>query len=180
MKLLFSRAKSLGIPRRCHADEFNDNKGAILACEYGALSTDHLLRTDSQGLKALAQSETVATLLPGTGFFLGKDQANARLFLDHGCQVAIASDYNPGSCHFDNILQIASMAAPQYRMNQTELWAAITLNAAHALGLKNQGALVPGLAPRFSFFRAESIDEITYSWGKNVAVIPKGMTELEV
>ena len=173
MKLLFSRAKNVGVPRRCHADEFDDNKGAMLACEYGALSADHLLRTASLGIKALAQSETVATLLPGTGFFLGKDQANAKLFLDAGCQVAIASDYNPGSCHFDNVLQIAAMAAPQYRMNQAQLWAAMTLNGAYALGLKNQGALVPSLAPRFSFFRAESLDEITYSWGGNFAVLPK-------
>ena len=152
VKLLFSRARELGIARRSHADEFYDNKGAVLACHYGALSTDHLLRTGPDGIAALAQSETVATLLPGTGFFLGKDQAPARTLLDQGCRVAIGSDYNPGSCHFDNVLQIATMAAPQYRMNLAELWVSITLNAARALGLKNQGAIVPGFAPRFSFF----------------------------
>ena len=171
-KLLFFRARELGISRRCHADEFGDNKGAVLACEYGALSSDHLLKTGSDGIAALARSETVATLLPGTGFFLGKAQANARSFLDQGCRVAIASDYNPGSCHFDNVLQIASMAAPQYQMNLTELWAAITINAAQALGFKNQGAIAPGLVPRFSFFDVKSPDEITYSWGRNFALEP--------
>jgi imidazolonepropionase len=83
--------------------------------------------------------------------------------------VAIASDFNPGSCHCDNLLLLASFAAPQYKMNQGELWAAITLNSAHALGLKNQGALLPGLKPRLSFFNTDSIDRITYSWGKNLS-----------
>ena len=169
IELLFSRAKELGIARRSHADEFFDNKGALLACQYGALSTDHLLRTGLDGIKALAKSQTVATLLPGTGLFLGKEQAHARSFLDHGCRVAIGSDYNPGSCHFDNVLQIAAMAAPCYKMNLAELWAAITLNGAYALGLKNQGALIKGLSPRFSFFKAQRVDEISYSWGRNFA-----------
>ena len=149
---LFDLTLKLNLPRRLHADEFYDNKGAILACEYGALSVDHLLQTDSDGIEALANSQTIATLLPGTCFFLGKKQANARKFLDRGCRLAIGSDYNPGSCHFDNLLQIAAMAAPQYQMNLGELWAAITLNAAGALGLDDQGAIVPGLKPRFSFF----------------------------
>jgi imidazolonepropionase len=56
-----------------------------------------------------------------------------------------------------------------YKMSQCEMWCAITLNAAHALGLKNQGAIVPGLLPRFSIFNTDSIDRITYSWGKNLA-----------
>ena len=131
-----------------HADEFYDNKGAILATKYGALSTDHLLRTTDDGILALSNSRTVATLLPGTGFFLGKEQANARALLDAGVKVAIGSDYNPGSCHCDNLLLIASLAAPQYKMNITELWCAITINAAHALGLKKQGAIMKGLVPR--------------------------------
>lgn len=167
---LFERAQRLHIPVKIHADEFNDNKGAVLAAKYKALSADHLLATTEDGVEALRNSHTVATLLPGTGFFLGKKQANARAFLDNGVKVAIASDFNPGSCHCDNLLLLASFAAPQYKMNQGELWTAITLNAAHALGLKNQGALVAGLKPRMSFFNTDSIDRITYSWGKNLAI----------
>ena len=170
--LLFSRARELGIARRCHVDEFSDQQGALLACQHQALSCDHLLYTNPDGIQALAQSHTVATLLPGTGFFLGKGQAQARKFLDAGCRVAIGSDYNPGSCHFDNLVQIATMAAPHYSMNLAELWAAITLNGAAALGLSRQGAIAPGLAARFSFFRAPSIDDITYCWGKNFASPP--------
>ena len=100
---------------------------------------------------------------------MGKAQANARALLDSGAKVAIASDFNPGSCHCDNLVMLASIAAPLYKLNLTELWAAITLNAAHALGLLNQGAIVEGLKPRFSIFNTDSIDRITYSWGKNLA-----------
>lgn len=167
---LFERAQRLGIPVKMHADEFNDNGGAKLATRFKALSADHLLKTSEEGIKALANSDTVATLLPGTGFFLGKTQANARAFLDAGVKVAIASDFNPGSCHCDNLLLIASIAAPQYKMNVAELWSAITLNAAHALGLKNQGAIVPGLRSRFTVFNTDSIARVSYNWGKNLAI----------
>lgn len=167
---LFERAQRLNIPVKIHADEFNDNKGAVLAAKYHALSADHLLATGADGIEALKNSNTVATLLPGTGLFLGKTQANARAFLDAGVKVAIASDYNPGSCHCDNVLMIASLAAPMYKMNMAELWCAITLNASHALGIKNQGAIIPGLRPRFTVFNTDSIDRVTYNWGKNLAI----------
>ena len=166
---LFERANRLGINVKIHADEFNDNKGAVLAVKHDAISADHLLKTTEDGILALSKSKTVATLLPGTGFFLGKNQVEARKFLDAGVKIAIASDYNPGSCHCDNVVMLASLSAPMYKMNQAELWAAITLNAAHALGLRNQGAIVAGLAPRFSVFNTNSIDRITYNWGKNLA-----------
>jgi imidazolonepropionase len=166
---LFERAQRWNIRVKIHADEFNDNSGALLAVKYDALSADHLLRTGQDGIQALANSNTVATLLPGTGLFLGKPQAAAREFLDAGAKVAIASDFNPGSCHCDNLILLASIAAPLYKMTQVELWCAITLNAAAAVGLKNQGAIVPGLKPRFSIFNTDSIDRITYNWGKNLA-----------
>ena len=170
---LFAKSKNLGIDVKIHADEFYDNKGALLACEQKALSCDHLLCTGDDGIKALSESETVATLLPGTGLFLGKEQANARKFLDSGVKVAIASDFNPGSCHFDNLLMIASISAPLYKMNLAELWSAITLNSAHALGLKTQGALKKGLAPRFSCFNTDEISKISYHWGKNLSANKK-------
>ena len=168
--LLFAKARSLGISRKIHADELNDNGGAKLAQTYEALSADHLLKVSDEGIIALAQSTTVATLLPGTAFFLGKPLAPARKILDGGARVAMASDYNPGSCHCDNLLLIASMAAAQLKMNQAEIWAAITLNGAAALNLSNQGALIPGMRPRFSLFKTESLSHITYNWGRNFSV----------
>lgn len=165
---LFKEAKKFNIPVKAHVDEFVDMNGAKLGVEHSALSVDHLLSTNDDGIKSLANSNTVATLLPGTGFFLGKPQANARKFLDSGCKVAIGSDYNPGSCHFDNVLQISSMIAPTYKMNQCELWCSITHNAAHALGLKDQGVLQVGKFPYFSIFSTDNVSNITYHWGKNL------------
>ena len=167
---LFKVATKLGIKIKIHADEFNDNKGALLASRYNAVSADHLLCTGEDGIDALANSQTVATLFPGTAYFLGKPLAEAQKFLKAGCKVALASDYNPGSCHCDNILLIASLCAKNFNLNMAQLWSALCLNSAHALGLYDQGALIAGNKPRFSFFKCSSIDQITYSWGRNFAI----------
>lgn len=169
-KKLFQLAQELGIPRKIHADELNTNGGAELAASFSALSADHLLKISDAGITQLAASSTVATLLPGTAFFLGKPLAPSRKMLDAGVKVAIASDYNPGSCHCDNLLLIASISAAQLKLNQAELWCGITYNAAHALGKLDQGALVPGMKPRFSLFKAETLSHITYNWGRNFSV----------
>ena len=167
---LFTRAKALGIQRKIHADELNDNGGGLLAVKHEALSADHLLKISDESIQAMKNSSTIATLLPGTAFFIGKPLAPARKMLDEGLKVAIASDYNPGSCHCDNLLMLASVAAPQLKLNQAELWCGITMNAAHALGLKNQGALIEKMKPRFSLFKTTSLSKVTYHWGKNLAV----------
>lgn len=167
VRALFERANRLGIPAKLHADELNDNNGAQIAVDYKCLSADHLLKISDSNIELLANSKTVANLLPGTGFFLGKPQAPARKLLDAGVKVSISSDYNPGSCHCDNLILIASLAAKTYGLNFAELWSAITLNASHALGIHNQGAIIPGLAPRFSFFNCDSASRIFYSWGRN-------------
>ena len=167
VETLHQHCQRLNLKMRIHADEFVDNNGAVIASNLKFNSADHLLAISENGIKALSKSATVATLLPGTGYFLGKPQAPARKMLDAGCKVAIASDFNPGSCHVDNLLLIANMSAPNYQMNQAELWSSITLNPAHSLGLKNQGAIKPELSPRFSYFKVKSIDEISYSWTSN-------------
>lgn len=158
-----------GIAIKMHVDEFNDNGGARLAHQYQALSADHLLCVGEDGLKALSGSNTVASILPGTGFFLGKPQAPARKIIDSGARLSIASDYNPGSCHCDNLILISSLAAPQLKLTLSEVWVGITLNAAAALGLENQGAIVKGKKPRFSLWKAKIVDEITYNWGHSLA-----------
>jgi imidazolonepropionase len=170
MAKLFNLAEKLDIPRKIHADELNSNGGAELAASFKALSADHLLKISENGISVLSGSTTVATLLPGTAFFLGKPLAPSRKMLDAGVKVAIASDYNPGSCHCDNLLLIASIAAAQLKLNQAELWSGITLNAAHALGKFDQGALVVGMKPRFSLFKIKSLSHITYNWGRNFSV----------
>lgn len=165
--LLFETATRLMIPAKMHGDELNDNGSAALGVKLGALSIDHLLKINDDGIQALANSSTVATLLPGTAFFLGKPLAPGKKLLDAGVKVAIASDYNPGSCHCDNVLMVAQISAAQLKMNITEIWCGITLNAAHALGLRNQGAIVIGMKPRFSLFEAQSLAHISYYWAHN-------------
>ncbi len=171
VKVLFKKCQELGVARKIHADEFGDNSGASVAAEFGALSADHLLGSGEQGIKDLAASNTVATLLPGTGFFLGKSQARARDLLNAGAKLALASDYNPGSCHCDNLLLIASISAKTLGLNSAELWCALTHNSAHALGLTSQGVLSPGMKPRFSLFKCPSLSHITYNWGRNFATL---------
>jgi imidazolonepropionase len=151
-----------------HADELNDNSGAFIATQHQALSCDHLLKINDEGVRALANSSTVAVLLPGTGFFLGKTQTNARKLLDQGVKVAIASDFNPGSCHFDHVFKIAQFIAPTYKMNRTELIASLTLNASHALGIKNQGVICPGIEAKFSLFNCRNLDELLYFWSEDL------------
>lgn len=169
-RLVFEKALSLGLQVKMHADEMNDNHGASLAAEYSALSADHLLQVSDEGIRALAKSSTVATLLPGTAFFLGKALAPARNMIEAGVKVAMASDYNPGSCHCDNLILLASISAKNLAMTPVEIWAAITLNASHALNLREQGAVIPGLEPKLSIFKAGTHEEIFYSWGHNLAV----------
>ena len=168
LELLFALAQKYNIPTKLHADEFNDNSGAALAVQHRCLSADHLLCISDNSIKLMAQSNVVANLLPGTAFFLGKAQAPARKMLDAGVKVAIASDYNPGSCHFYNLPLIAAMAAPQYRMNIAELWASITLNAANALGCYDRGFISDGVLPLINIFKCEKIEQISYAWGENL------------
>lgn len=172
VETIFSAASKLNVKLKIHADEFNDNGGLALAVALGCASADHLLCSNSTSFSMAANSETVATLLPGTGLFLGKCQAKAKQMLDAGVCISIASDFNPGSCHFPNLLQIAVMMAPTYKMNLCQLWAAITLNAAKALGLKSQGVIAKGFFPRFSVFKANKLSLISYSWGENFSVTP--------
>jgi imidazolonepropionase len=165
---LFQNAKSLQIPVKMHADELNDNFGAKLACQYNALSCDHLLKINDDSVRLLSQSETIAVLLPGTGFFLGKNQANARKLLNEGVKVAIASDFNPGSCYYDNVFKIAQFAAPTYKMNRAELITSLTLNASHALGLKTQGVIKIGMDSKFSLFNTKNLNELLYFWSEDL------------
>ncbi|MFY7993144.1 MAG: imidazolonepropionase [Bacteriovoracaceae bacterium] len=169
-RFVFEKALALGLHVKMHADEMNDNNGASLATEYSALSADHLLQVSDEGIRALAKSSTVATLLPGTAFFLGKALAPARHMIEAGVKVAMASDYNPGSCHCDNLILLASISAKNLAMTPVEIWAAITLNASHALNLREQGAVIPGLEPKLSIFKASTHEEIFYSWGHNLAI----------
>ncbi|HPE69456.1 MAG TPA: imidazolonepropionase [Thermotogota bacterium] len=129
------KAAEMGFPLRLHADEIAYLGGSELAAELGALSADHLIAIEPAGIMALAKSNTVATLLPGTSFFLQKPFAPARQLIDTGAAVALASDFNPGSCTLLDPGWIAHLAAAKLHMEWQEILTAQTLNAAAALGI---------------------------------------------
>ena len=133
-----------GFLLRIHADEFHDTGGARVAFEAGAYSADHLLSISSKNIQGIAESKTVATLLPGTALFLGKPFPPGRKLLDAGAAVAIATDFNPGSCFCDSMPLIVSLAVCQCGFTVEEALVSATANGAAALGL---GGLKGGLAP---------------------------------
>jgi imidazolonepropionase len=144
-RALLSRARELGFGLKMHADELTPLGGTELAVRLGAVSADHLLCVGEAGIDALATSDTVATLLPGTAFFLGVDYAPARRLIERGAAVALASDCNPGTCPTENLALVGSMACTQMKMLPGEAIAALTLNAAAALGRSDRvGSLEPG------------------------------------
>lgn len=163
---LYQACQQLGLPLKLHADEFQNNEGAKLACSLGCLSADHLLNVSNEGVTALAQadSHTVAVLLPGTAFFLGKAIAPAKKLLAAGACVAMASDFNPGSCHWNDLFSIARSAAPTLGFNETQFWAAITYNAALALGITDLGIIKPGFRATFTAFHVPSCEDLLYNW----------------
>jgi imidazolonepropionase len=136
---ILAAARSLGYRLRVHADEIEPMGGAELAVELGADSADHLARVSLEGIERLAQSDTVAVLLPGTSFLLDKGiHAPARPLLERGCAVALATDFNPGSCHVQSMPEVISLACVLLKMTPEECIAAATINAAFSLQLDQE------------------------------------------
>lgn len=137
-KKVLEAGKSHGMIPKIHAEELSDSGGALLAAEIGAVSADHLEHISESGIQALAAKEVVATLLPGVSFFLNHRYAPARRLIDAGVPVAIASDFNPGSCMSFDMPMMMTIACTQMRMNPEEAITASTLNGAAALGCSNE------------------------------------------
>jgi imidazolonepropionase len=135
-RLILEAARQHGLQLRFHADEFVSTGGAELAAEMAALSADHLMAISERGIQALATSETVATLLPGTTFFLGSNTwAPARKMLDAGVTLALATDFNPGSNMSLSMPFIMTLAVIYLHMTPLEALQAATIGAAKALGV---------------------------------------------
>ena len=139
-------AKDMGFGVRMHADEFHDTDGASVAVNAGALSADHLLSISDENIVKIAGSNTVATLLPGTALFLDKPFPPGRKLLDAGAAVAIATDFNPGSCFCESMPFMINLAVCKCGFTIEESLTAATVNGAAALGMgDHKGALVPGM-----------------------------------
>lgn len=174
---LLTRAGQLGFHLKLHADELTPLGGAELAAKLGAVSADHLLCITDAGIEAMAASGTVATLLPGTAFFLGMPYAPARRLIDRGAAVAVASDCNPGTCPTENLPLVGAMACTQMKMLPAEVITALTLNAAAALGLGNRlGALAVGRPADLVICDVPNYRQLFYHFGVNHAwrVIKRG------
>lgn len=129
-----SEAKRAGLKVKIHADEMYQLGGAELAVELSASSADHLLQASDEGIKQLANSEVIATLLPATAFCLKEEYARGRYMIDSGCAVALATDFNPGSCFTNSIPLVIALAALYMKMSIEEIISALTINAAAAVG----------------------------------------------
>jgi imidazolonepropionase len=130
---LLTRARELGLKLKLHADEIVPLGGAELAAELGAVSADHLVQASDRGIKDLAAAGVVATLLPATAFSLKESYANGRKMIDSNCAVALATDFNPGSCFSESIPLVFALATLYMNMSAEEALSALTINAAAAL-----------------------------------------------
>jgi imidazolonepropionase len=164
---ILGAARAAGLGLKLHADELRPAGAAELAAELGATSADHLAAISDAGVAALAASPTVATLLPGTMLFLGKErQAPARRLIDAGAAVALASDFNPGTSPTVNFPLMLTLAVSQLRLTVAEAMLAATVNGAAAVGLAAEtGQLAPGFAADFAVFEADDVRELPYWYG---------------
>lgn len=145
---IFLEAAALGLPVKCHAEQLSNLGASELAARAGALSCDHLEFLDEQGALAMAQSGTVAVLLPGAYYFLREQRKPpVELLRNAGVAMAIATDSNPGSSPTASLLLMMSMACRFFSLTIPEVLSAVTFQAARALGIeKETGSISVGKA----------------------------------
>ncbi len=164
---VLTAAREAGMGLKLHADELHGDGGAELAVKLGAVSADHLGEVSDAGVRALAGSDTVATLLPATLLFLGRSrQAPARSLIDAGAAVALATDFNPGTSPTVNFPLVLTLGVSLLRMSVAEVMIAGTANGAAALGLSHRvGQLAPGYSADLALFEADDVRELPYWFG---------------
>lgn len=158
------KTKELGFEITVHADQFTPGSSRI-AVEVGAKSADHLEATIDDDIEFLAQSDTVATALPGASLGLGEKFTPARKLLDAGAIVAIASDWNPGSAPMGNLITQASILATFQKLTTAEVLAGMTFRAAYALNLEDRGKLEVGKKADFVTFKTNNFQNVLYNQG---------------
>lgn len=166
---LFRAAAALGIPVKGHVEQLSNLGGAALVSQYKGLSADHIEYLDDAGIKAMAQSGTVAVLLPGAFYFLQERQRPPVAKLrEQGVPMAVATDYNPGTSPFASLHLAMNMACVQFGLTPEEAWAGVTRHAAQALGRgATHGQLTPGYVADFVVWEANHPVEMVYEPGRN-------------
>lgn len=165
-RLILARAAAAGLRPRIHADELAAIGASRLAGEVRALSADHLERIDDAGIAALRDAGTIAVVLPGTSFYLGIPHCDARRLIDAGLAVALATDFNPGSCMLESLPLVMNIACCQLRMLPAEVLTACTANAAAALDVhRRAGAIQVGFEADLVVLDVPSLDEWFYTPG---------------
>jgi imidazolonepropionase len=157
-----------GLKLKVHCDELADFGSAELAAGLGAISADHLLFVSVQGINALKNAGTVATLLPGTAYFIRMPFAPARKLIDNGNIVALSTDCNPGSSFSENMLFTLSQSVINMNMTAEEALTAATLNGAFAIEQsENMGSLEAGKYANFAIANVDSYIDLFYHFGIN-------------
>ncbi|MBE6989535.1 MAG: imidazolonepropionase [Ruminococcaceae bacterium] len=169
--------KRCGLIPKIHADEIESIGGSQLAGEVGAISAEHLIVCPQEGIAAMAKAGTVACCLPATSFYLGAAYAPARAMVDAGVPVAMASDFNPGSCPSLNLQLVMNLGCLKYRLTPEEVLTAVTLNGAAAIDMAGQiGSVEVGKQGDLVIWDAPDLNYICYRMGSNLAaaVIKRG------
>jgi imidazolonepropionase len=168
-KKVLEAGKQHGLAPRLHAEQLTRSGATQLAVQLGAASCDHLEQVSRADVRAVAKSNTVATLLPGCDFHLGlRKYAPARELIEAGAIVALATDYNPGTSPTMSMPMILSLACSQLRMSPAEAIAAATINAAYSLLRDHKiGSLESGKQADIAIFDVDDYREIPYYFGVN-------------
>ena len=165
---VFKRAQELGLPVKLHAEQLSDLGGTALAARYGALSADHLEYLGADGIAAMAESGSVAVLLPGAFYTLRETQLPpVQALRDAGVPIAIATDCNPGSSPLTSLLLTMNMACTLFRMTPEEALAGATRIAAQALGLADAGTIEAGKRADLAVWDVSEPAELAYRIGFN-------------
>ena len=161
--------KKHGLTPKIHANELDFSGGIEVGVKMGALSVDHLECTSNKQIETLKASKTMPTLLPGTAFFLGLNYPPARNMIDAGLPIALATDFNPGSCPSGNMALTISLACIKMKLRPIEAINASTINGAYAMGLeKKLGTIQKGKIANLTITKQiPSINYIPYSMGEN-------------
>lgn len=165
---LFRAAKAAGLPVKLHADQLSDTGGAELAAAFDALSADHLEYTRPAGIRALAESGTVAVLLPGAYLTLNETQLPpVGLLRELGVPIAIATDCNPGTSPLLSMPAAMALASRLFGLTPLECLAGATRNAARALGMTDRGTLEAGRRADLAIWNIDHPRELAYWMGRS-------------